>query len=308
IFRTLFSIPVENDTAAAVFEAFRAHQSSRPLINTGTLLPLPRWIPRWRSRRTTATAREIRRLIRALVDGRADEIAAGTAPDDLATRIMSTPDAQDGTVFSRAEMADQVGIFMLAGHETSAAALAWALYLMALNPDWQDSLATEAQGVIDPETIYFSTVSKLRIARAVFREAMRLYPPVPMYLREAAKPETFRGRTVPRGAQIVISPWHLHRHERLWDRPDEFDPTRWDTREGRESSRKAYIPFSLGARVCPGSAFAMTEGTLILAMILRHYRVALVPGREPVPSAQLTVRGRDGIWLSLTPREMETQA
>ncbi|MCZ7675041.1 MAG: cytochrome P450 [Roseovarius sp.] len=307
IFRALFSIPVEDDTAAAVFEAFRAHQSSRPLVNTGSLLPLPRWMPRWRSRHTRTTAREIRRLIRALVDRRVAEISAGTASDDLATRIMTTPDPEDGTTFSAAEMADQVGIFMLAGHETSAAALAWALYLMALNPDWQDHLAAEAQAVIDPETIYFSTASKLRIARAVFREAMRLYPPVPMYLREAAKPETFRNRTVPRGAQIVISPWHLHRHERLWDRPDEFDPTRWDTPEGRESSRKAYLPFSTGARVCPGSAFAMTEGTLILAMILRHYHVALVPGREPVPAAQLTVRGRDGIWLSLTPREMETR-
>lgn len=308
IFRTLFSIPVEDDTAAAVFAAFRAHQLSRPLVNTGSLLPLPRWIPRLRSRRTKATAQEIRRLIRSLVDRRVDEISAGTAPDDLATRIMTTPDPEDGTTFTPAEMADQVGIFMLAGHETSAAALAWALYLMALNPDWQDHLAAEAQTVIDPEKIYFSTASKLRISRGVFREAMRLYPPVPMYLREAAKAETFRGRAVPKGAQIVISPWHLHRHERLWDRPDEFDPTRWDTKEGRESSRKAYIPFSLGARVCPGSAFAMTEGTLILAMILRHYRVALVPGREPVPAAQLTVRGRDGIWLSLSPRRTETQA
>lgn len=308
IFRTLFSIQVEDDTAAAVFAAFRAHQLSRPLVNTGSLLPLPRWIPRLRSRRTKATAQEIRRLIRSLIDRRADEISAGTAPDDLTTRIMTTPDPEDGTTFTPAEMADQVGIFMLAGHETSAAALAWALYLMALNPDWQDHLAAEAQAVIDPEKIYFSKASKLRVARGVFREAMRLYPPVPMYLREAAKPETFRGRSVPKGAQIVISPWHLHRHERLWDRPDEFDPTRWDTKEGRESSRKAYIPFSLGARVCPGSAFAMTEGTLILAMILRHYRVALVPGREPVPAAQLTVRGRDGIWLSLTPRQTETPA
>ena len=308
IFRTLFSIRVEDDTAAAVFEAFRAHQLSRPLVNTGTLLPLPRWIPRLRSRRTKATAQEIRRLIRSIVDRRVDEISAGTAPDDLATRIMTTPDPEDGTTFTPAEMADQVGIFMLAGHETSAAALAWALYLMALNLDWQDHLAAEAQTVIDPEKIYFSTASKLRISRGVFREAMRLYPPVPMYLRETAKAETFRGRAVPKGAQIVISPWHLHRHERLWDRPDEFDPTRWDTKEGRESSRKAYIPFSLGARVCPGSAFAMTEGTLILAMILRHYRVALVPRREPVPAAQLTVRGRDGIWLSLSPRRTETQA
>ncbi|GAB4303930.1 MAG: cytochrome P450 [Roseovarius sp.] len=306
IFRALFSIPVEERIAAEVFAAFRAHQASRPLLNSGSLLPLPAWIPRLRARRTRSTAREIRRLVRQLVDRRAAEIAAGCAPDDLATRIMTTPDPEDGSTFSAAEMADQVGIFLLAGHETSAAALAWALYLMALNPDWQDHLAAEARAVIDPERIYFSTVNRLRVARAVFRETMRLYPPVPMYLREAAREETFRNRPVPRGAQIVISPWHLHRHQRLWQRPDEFDPLRWDTPEGRESSRQAYLPFSLGARVCPGSAFAMAEGTLILAMILRAYRVALVPGRAPVPAAQLTVRGRDGIWLSLCPRQPET--
>ena len=113
---------------------------------------------------------------------------------------------------------------------------------------------------------------------------------------------------MPKGAQIVISPWHLHRHERIWRDPDSFDPTRWDTPEGRESGRLAYIPFSAGARVCPGSAFAMAEGALILAMILRDYVVAPVPGRSPVPVAQLTVRGKDGIWLSLTPRQPAGQS
>jgi len=302
IFRALFSIPVEDATAAAVFAAFRAYQASRPLVNTGSLLPLPRWVPRLRSRATRATARRIRALIGSLVERRAAEIAAGTAPDDLATRIMTTADPVDGSRFTPQEMADQVGIFLLAGHETSAAALAWALYLMAIFPDWQDRVAAEAQAVIDRDKVYFSTATRLRTARAVFREAMRLYPPVPMFLREAAREECFRGRRVPKGAQIVISPWHLHRHERLWRDPHGFDPARWDTPEGRESARAAYIPFSAGPRVCPGSAFAMAEGPLILAMILRSHVVAPVAGRDPVPAAQLTVRGRDGIWLRLTPR------
>lgn len=292
IFRALFSIPVEDATAAAVFAAFRAYQASRPLVNTGSLLPLPRWVPRLRSRATRATARRIRALIGSLVERRAAEIAAGTAPDDLATRIMTTADPVDGSRFTPQEMADQVGIFLLAGHETSAAALAWALYLMAIFPDWQDRVAAEAQAVIDRDKVYFSTATRLRTARAVFREAMRLYPPVPMFLREAAREECFRGRRVPKGAQIVISPWHLHRHERLWRDPHGFDPARWDTPEGRESARAAYIPFSAGPRVCPGSAFAMAEGPLILAMILRSHVVAPVAGRDPVPAAQLTVRGR----------------
>ncbi len=307
IFRALFSIPVEDTTATAVFHAFRAHQASRPLVNSGSLLPLPRWVPRWvprwRSRATRQTAQQIRTLIRSLVDRRAAEVAAGTAPDDLATRIMTTPDPQDGSRFTPAEMADQVGIFLLAGHETSAAALGWALYLMALSPEWQDRVAAEAREVIDPEHIHFSMVAQLKASRAVFRETMRLYPPVPMYLREAAQPATFRARPVPKGAQVVISPWHLHRHERIWQDPDGFDPSRWECPEGREAARKAYIPFSAGPRVCPGAAFAMTEGTLILSMILRSFRVALVEDRLPMPVAQLTVRGRDGIWLSLTPRE-----
>lgn len=306
IFRALFSLPVESDTAMATFEAFRAHQASRPMINTGTLLPLPKWMPGVHSRGTTRTARQIRGLIRGLVDARAAEIAAGTAPDDLATRIMTTADPQDGTRFSPEEMVDQVGIFLLAGHETSAAALAWALYLLALFPDWQDRIAAEAAEVIDPETMDFRVLMQLKLSRAVFRESMRLYPPVPMYLRETTAREQFRGRNVPKGAQIVISPWHLHRHERIWDRPDDFDPGRWDTPEGRESMRKAFIPFSAGPRVCPGAAFAMAEGPLILSEIVRHYRVGLVEGREPMPVAQLTVRGQDGIWLSLTPRDCST--
>ncbi|WP_243613327.1 cytochrome P450 [Shimia aestuarii] len=302
IFRAMFSIPVENDTAQSVFRAFRAHQAARPLLNSGSLLPLPAWFPRWRGRKARRTAKQIRALVEALVATRAQEIAEGRAPDDLATRIMTTPDAEDGRVFTAQEMVDQVGIFLLAGHETSAAALGWALYLMALFPEWQEKVAQEAEATIDPEKIYFSAGSKLRLSRAVFREALRLYPPVPMYLREAAQEEVFRGRKVPRGAQVIISPWHLHRHERLWDRPDSFDPTRWDSQEGRASARQAYLPFSEGPRVCPGSAFAMMEGQLILSMILQRYRVELVEGREPVPVAQLTVRGRDGIWLRFRPR------
>ncbi|SOB94448.1 cytochrome P450 [Rhodobacter maris] len=302
IFRTLFSIPVEDATANAVFDAFRAHQASRPMVNTGTLFSLPRWLPKLRFGATTKTAKQIRGFIASLVEARAAEIAAGTAPDDLATRIMTTPDPVDGKCFTPAEMVDQVGIFLLAGHETGAAALAWSLYLMALFPEWQEKLAAEAQEVIDAEKIYASSVSRLKLARAVFRESMRLYPPVPMYLRETVQEEELRGRKVAKGSLIVVSPWHLHRHERIWKDPDDFDPTRWDRPEGRESARLSYIPFSAGPRVCPGAGFAMAEGPLLLAMVLRSYRVEMVEGREPMPVAQLTVRGRDGIWLRLTPR------
>ncbi|NOX40161.1 MAG: cytochrome P450 [Alphaproteobacteria bacterium] len=302
IFRTLFSVPIENEIAAAAFATFREHQNAQPIANITAVLPLPKWFPRFHSRATRKTARIIRDLIGQLTDQRAAEIKAGTAPDDLATKIMTTPDPETGKVFERDEMIDQVAIFFLAGHETSAAALAWALYLLARYPDWQEKLAEEAQTAFHPDKIYFSTLSKLKTSRAVFREAMRLYPPVPMFVREAACPETFREREVRPGSQVIISPWHLHRHELLWERPDEFDPGRFKTPNGKECLRNAYIPFSAGARVCPGSAFAMAEGTLLLAMLVRAFRFERVDGRDPMPVAHLTVRAADGIYLRLTPR------
>lgn len=303
IFRTLFSIPIEHETAAAVFDAFRAHQRSQPILNLGAFLRLPHWLPRLHRRTTRATAQRIRRLIGALTAARAAEISAGTAPDDLATKIMTTPDPVSGAVFGTDEMIDQVAIFFLAGHETSASALAWALYLAAAAPDWQARVAAEAGAVLAAGPPDLAAVNRLTLARDLFREALRLYPPVPMMVREAAQEERFRGRRVPKGAQIVISPWHLHRHAGLWPDPDSFDPGRFAPGTEPGCPRGAYIPFSAGPRICPGAGFALVEGTLMLAMILARFRIAPVDGRVPVPAAHLTLRSRDGIWLCLAPRD-----
>ena len=289
IFRTLFSIPIEDRVAQAVFHEFRAYQRSAPILNLGAFLPLPRWFPRLHRGATKRSARTIRGLIAALTAARAVAIAEGQAPDDLATKIMTTPDPVSGATFGTVEMVDQVAIFFLAGHETSASALGWALYLLATHPEAQERVAAEA-AALRPE---FGVVGGLRFTRDVFREALRLYPPVPMLVREAAGLEEFRGRKVARGAQVVISPWHLHRHERLWDRPDAFDPDRW----AGEVPQGGYLPFSRGARVCPGAGFAMLEGTLMLAHLVRAFRFEAVEGRVPVPVAHLTVRAKDGIWL-----------
>jgi cytochrome P450 len=300
IFRTLFSIPIEHEVASEVFTQFRDYQRTQPILNLAAFLPLPRFLPRGHRRKTRETAKAIRGLITRLTADRMADIAAGTAPDDLATKIMTTRDPQSGERFTTAEMVDQVAIFFLAGHETSASALAWTLYLMALYPDWQDRVAKEAQVLENPD---FSVMSKLKLSRDVFREALRLYPPVPMMVREAACPERFRNREVPKGAQIVLSPWHLHRHERLWDNPDGFDPNRWQTENGRKCMREAYMPFSTGPRVCTGAGFAMVEGPLLLSMLLKRFRFERIEGKDPVPVAFLTVRARDGIPLRVTPRQ-----
>ncbi len=300
IFRTLFSLPIEHEIARDVFEEFKIYQRSQPILNLAAFLPLPAWMPRLFRRDTKRSAARIRRLITGLTTARAAEIAAGTAPDDLATKIMTTADPLTGETFSTEEMVDQVAIFFLAGHETSASALAWALYLMALYPEWQDRLAAEAQAL---DTCDFAVMGKLRLSRDVFRETLRLYPPVPMMVRENECPEQMRNRMVAKGSQLVLSPWHLHRHTRLWDNPDGFDPARWHTENGNARQRNAYIPFSAGARVCPGAGFAMIEGPLILSRILRDYRISTGAGAAPVPVAHLTVRAADGIRLRIERRE-----
>lgn len=299
IFRTLFSIPIENELAGRVFHAFQEHQRSQPILNLAAFVPLPRWMPRFWPRRATQTARVIRGLIKELVDERHLQIKNGTAPDDLATKIMTTKDPETGQTFSAEEMVDQVAIFFLAGHETSASALAWALYLLAENAAWQDRLHDEA---VQHDLSDFTSIGKLASARAVFRETLRLYPPVPMMVRETTCPEEFRGRAVKTGAQVVISPWHLHRHNRTWDNPDGFDPARWNTENGRACMRNAFIPFSTGQRVCPGAGFAMIEGPLMLAALLRRFEFSPVHGKRPEPVAHLTVRAKDGIHLQVQRR------
>ncbi|MEO0359320.1 MAG: cytochrome P450, partial [Pseudomonadota bacterium] len=254
IFRTLFSLPIEDKVAQSVFHAFKGYQRDQPVLNIAALIPLPGWMPRGFRKSTQANAAQIRGLIETLTLDRLKQIQTGDAPQDLATKIMTTEDPETGARFGVGEMVDQVAIFFLAGHETSASALAWALYLLAAAPDWQDRVAQEGATLTGPD---MRQLSGLKHTRDVFRETLRLYPPVPMMVRQATAQDRFRDRPIRAGSQIVISPWHLHRHTRLWDAPDAFDPARWDTENGKMCQREAYLPFSTGPRVCTGAGFAM---------------------------------------------------
>ena len=289
IFRTLFSIPIDDDVATKTFEAFRTFQRSHPVANMSALMP---WWPVRHARAPKAAAAELRALIAQLVDARQAEIAAGTAPDDLATKIMTTPDPVTGACFTRSEMIDQVAIFFLAGHETSASLLSWALWCLAASPDHAHQVADEARAFSEQPS--FSALSTMPVTRNVLRETLRLYPPVPMMVRSAKSQQEFRGRAVKAGSQIVISPWHLGRHTDAWEEPDSFRPERWDAKPKRE----AYLPFSAGPRVCPGAAFAMAEGAILLAALMARFRFAVV--ETPVPVAHLTTRARNGIYLSVS--------
>lgn len=299
ILRTSFSINPDNARAAHILRRFRNFMATRPIMRLGALLPLPQWLPRRRDRRGEEAARDVRAHIAALIAARRAEIAAGTAPRDLATAILTTSDPETGTMLGDEEMVDQIATFILAGHETTAASLAWMLYLLASHPDIQARAAEEARAFCARPSL--AQMEALPFLRDIYRESLRLYPPVPMIVREAAQEEQFRGRRVPKGAQVTISPWHLQRHERLWDAPHEFDPDRWQRPEARRCAQLAYQPFSSGPRVCIGAAMARIEGPLLLALLLDAWEFA-PDGPPPVPMAHLTLRGREGIRLSLAPR------
>ncbi len=291
IFRTLFSRTIEDRVARETYEAFRAFQRAQPV---GTLAAVIPWWPVRLKRKAREAAARLRTLVAQLVAERQREIDAGRAPDDLATKIMTTPDPETGEVFSESEMVDQVAIFFLAGHETSAALLGWALWCLAAAPDWGKRVAEEAGAFMAaPE---MAALSRMPSTRNVLRETLRLYPPVPMFVREAVRTETFRKREVRPGAQVVISPWHLGRHEAHWEDPDAFDPGRWDR---EKPAREAWLPFSAGPRVCPGAGFAMAEGAVLLAALMAAFRFEVM--ETPVPVAHLTVRARDGIRLRVIP-------
>ncbi len=299
IFRTLFSIPIEDRIAKETYQAFRTFQRAQPVATLSALVP---WLPALHLPRTRRAAKDLRHLIEVLVRNRAREIEAGNAPQDLATRLMTTPDPETGRVFGKDEMVDQVAIFFLAGHETSASLIGWALWCLAAAPDWQRKVSDEA--AVFQNDPGFSGLSRLRHTRNVIRETLRLYPPVPMMVREATSGHEFRERQVPKGAQIVLSPWHLHRHTRIWTDPDSFDPGRWEHDVDSGATRHAFIPFSAGPRVCPGAGFAMTEACILLTAFLARFRFET--DEVPVPVAHLTVRTRDGMVLRVYKREPES--
>ncbi len=298
IFRAMFSLPIDDDDARQVFDAFRRYQRAQPLLNLAALVPLPRWLPRGHRKEVRKSAETVRRILGRFAAEREEEILDGHAPDDLATRLMTASDPNTGEKLETAEVADQLAILFLAGHETSASAMAWSLFLLAADHEVQDAARKEAEKFIASPK--YENLFGLKTLRDVFREALRLYPPVPMMVRETTDTTVFRGRTLPPGCQIVLSPWHVHRSPRHWREPDAFCPDRWRDPSQSEARRTAYLPFSAGPRVCPGAGFAMAEAQVILAHYIANFVFDLPDEAPPVPVAHLTVRSRNGIRLQVS--------
>lgn len=297
IFRTIFSEAMTAEGARRIFAAFEIFQHVAYAHGMLRLTKFPvNLLPG--AGRAKKAAKEIRDVLKGPIDRRLALLARGeTPPNDILHSLMTTPDPVSGACFDADELLDQVSMLFLAGHETSASGLAWTLYLIANCPHIQDRMRAEADAVLGERAPEFSDMKKLELTRDTFREGLRLYPPVPFVGRDATRNEKMKTRTVKEGDVVFVAPWLMHRHQVLWDRPDEFDPDRFTTDAGRESVRCAYLPFSMGPRVCPGAAFALQEATILLAEFVRRFRVSPTPGHEPDPIARLTLRSSNGVPL-----------
>ncbi len=217
--------------------------------------------------------------------------------NDIASEVIAAKDSVTGAAFTREELIDQLGVFFLAGHETSASALTWVFYVLAEQPTLVARLRTELDNVVGAGAIDFSHVKQLPLVRAVFKETLRLYPPITFIPRVALENCHVGPRKLRRGALVMVSPWTLHRHQEYWENPNAFIPDRF-LAEGEGSIQEgAYIPFGVGPHTCIGAGFAQAEAILIIAELVRRFDFRRADTRPVRPAARLTTRPAEQIRL-----------
>ena len=303
IFRTIMSTELDASEAAKVLDAFERFQKRSPRYALLRMFGVPRGrFLGFLDRKRVRDAKTVRHYIHRAIGARYDAFQDKGEDDfgDILSQILKAKD-QSGSGFTLDETVDQVAMLFLAGHETSASALSWSIYLLALYPEWQTKIRAEFAGLGSYTDWKVTDVKGFSTARLVFMEALRLYPPVGFFMREAGSDTQMRDKQIEKESLLVVSPWLLQRHTELWDEPKQFCPMRFSAQSQREGAvpKNGYIPFGLGPRVCIGAAFALQEATLLLCALLQRYEFGLKEGFDPDPVGRLTVRSENGIWVYL---------
>jgi cytochrome P450 len=263
------------------------------------ILRLPTWFPHpatWHMRRAAKTLRE---AVGAIIARRRAE---GGSPADLLGRLLLARHPDTNEPMSDALVISNLLTLLEAGHETTANALTWTLYLLARAPAWQQRVLEEIREVAGDNPIDASHIPQLAITQRVLKETMRLYPPAPVIAREPVQTLSIGGVSIPAGSQIIIPIFAIHRHRKLWTDPDRFDPDRFLPRAEAGRPRTQYMPFGGGPRVCIGAQFAMTEATALLATFVRAAHFDWDGKHKPEPLSRITLRPSGGMPLMVTMR------
>jgi len=296
--RTVFSTSLQSRTARDVFDAFTVFERSVEQVKLWRLIIDPAWTKPAQRPAVLEACRRIRQHLGDLIDSHLN--ADADAYDDIAAAVIAAEDGAGGRRFSREDLIDQLGVLFLAGHETTASALTWAFYILAMQPGIVARIRAELSEIAGNGPLAFEHIRHLSVIRNVFRETLRLYPPITFLPRVAAERTHIGERAVRRGALIMIAPWALHRHESYWREPNVFDPDRFTAAREAELTPGAYIPFGYGPRVCVGAGFAAQEAALILARLVRRYDFHVADAARVRPVARLTTRPAEQISCTVT--------
>jgi enediyne biosynthesis protein E7 len=280
---------------AGVDGAFAAVQE-QAMFELITLNAVPTWIPLPRQMRFRRAQRRLQRVVDVLVAGR-----SGTAVgrDDVLSRLIVSAGAETDPRVGRQRLRDELVTLLLAGHETTASTLGWSLHLIDRHPEVGRRVRAEAREVLGDRIPGYDDLAALRYTAMVIQEAIRLYPPVWLLSRIARADDEVGGYRLPAGADVLISPYTLHRNPGFWPEPERFDPERFSAEQTAERPRYAYIPFGAGPRFCVGSNLGMMEATMVLAVLMRDLEFRSPPGRRVVPEPMLSLRVRGGLPMTV---------
>jgi cytochrome P450 len=286
ITRTIFSVPLEGQTSQEVFDDFMHFERQVGSIDIKRLLWDRPWSPSTQPEAVRAACARIRQHLGVMLDARLEH----PDYDDIAGAVLEARDTDTGAPFTREELIDQLGVFFLAGHETTASSLTWAFFILSQRPDVVTRIRAEVRAVVGDGPVLLEHTKRLPYVRNFFREVLRLYPPITFLPRVAAKDTDIAGRRVKRGTMLMIAPWSIHRHVKLWKDPELFDPDRFLPEREAEQVPGAYLPFGAGPRICVGAAFATIETALIIARLARAFDFDAIDPGTVRPYARLTTR------------------
>ena len=285
--QALFSADVKGE-AQTVGKAI--HATLEFFASRRALLPIPENWPTPRNRRNRQAAATLNQIVYRIIAARKGD---RTDRGDLLSMLLAAQD-DDGSRMTDQQLRDEVMTLFLAGHETTASALSWALYLVARHPDVAALLKSEAQTVLGNRTPTVDDLPNLRYAEMVISETLRLYPSAWRIGREAVQDCEFGGYRIPAGSVIGIAPYVVQRDPRWFANPDVFDPSRWEDGLARRIPKYAYFPFGGGPRICIGNQFAMMEAVLVLAMVMQRFNLNLVSDQPIKPWPSVTLRPSTG--------------
>jgi cytochrome P450 len=277
----------------AVHQAIEAYVDRIARVSLFDMLGLPGWVPRPSRIFAGQELGHMKALALGAIGARDGRAASN--PPDLLDLMRAGADPKTGRKMTQAELRDNLLTFIVAGHETTALTLSWALYLCAFDPAIQSRASEEARKVLGTRVATAEDLPRLPLIRRIIDETLRLYPPAAFLTRTAQSEDTLCGRAIRKGDTVILPIYALHRHHKLWFDPDRFDPDRFA--DPKAIDRFAYLPFGDGPRVCIGANFALQEAVIILATLLARFRFHAVPGRDPKPVMILTLRPEGGVWL-----------